>query len=105
MRSWPASHLLVRSLVRQASERLACKDGACRDDRCTKSVGSVANTPESALQYRCLGFVGTRDRNWLLPASIHSADRRDHLATRSYWSPVDSMGCPLWPAGYSGWHP
>ena len=105
MRSWLAPHLEARLLVSQASDRPECKDGAWCDDRYTKSVVSVANTLESARRYRCLGSVGKRDRNWLLPASIHSTDRRDHLATRTPWKPLGPSASPLWPAEYSGWHP
>src|SRR6266487_6900990 len=105
MRSWLAHHLEARLQVSQASDRPECKDEACCDDRYTKSVVSVASTLESALRYRCLGSVGKRDRNWLLPASIHSTDRRDHLATRTPWKPLGSRASPLWPAEYSGWHP
>ena len=50
MQPWLAPHLQVKLLVCQANETLECKDGACRDDRCTKSVGNEANTPENALQ-------------------------------------------------------
>src|SRR5258708_5571697 len=32
---------------------------------------------------------GTRDRNRLLPPSIHSADRREPLATKSHRGPLD----------------
>src|SRR5437588_10455293 len=80
MRSWPDPR--ARSLERQASKRPEYKDGACCDDRCTKSVVNGANRHENALRYSSLGSVDTKDQNRLQPASIPRGDRRDHLATK-----------------------
>lgn len=82
MRSLPDHHLQVQTLVSQASETLDCKDGACRDDRCTKSVANKVNTPESARQYRYPEFDGKRGQNWLLRTSTHSDEL--HTSARCF---------------------
>src|SRR6266481_3506414 len=100
MPPWSDPHLQARQQEPQASDRLECKDGVCYDDRWTKSVASVGNTPESARRYSSLGPVGKRDQNWLQPASIPRADRRDHLASSNHEQSASSHE----QAEYTGWH-
>src|SRR5260370_27820480 len=95
-------HWKPLSLVCQASERPDCKDGACRDDRYTKSVVNGANRLESVLWCNCLGSVGKRDQSRLVPASIPRADHSDHLATRRHWKSLDRR---VLPHRFSGCNP
>src|SRR5260370_32568601 len=70
MQPWPDPHFQAGSQAPQASDRPECKDEAVCDDRCTKSVVSVANKRGSAQLYSSLGSAGKGDQNRLQPASI-----------------------------------